>query len=180
MNATHFHLMIIHFPIVLGFMSIVVLLIALLAQNTSLYRLAFGIVLAAGLFAMLAMKSGDGAEHVVEHMAGFSEQLIHHHEDAAKLGLFTLLLAAVLAIAGLVKSQSENLRKWLAVAQIVVMIPGSFLIGRAAMLGGQIRHTEIRSEPDGALDATNNSESGDNHAIKAEGDEDDDDDDDDN
>lgn len=144
MNASQIHLALTHLPVVLSLAGMVALAISFIKTNIALRRTALYILLIAGVAALPVFFTGEGAEEVVEHMPGVSDSLIERHEEVAKLGLITILAAAVLALISLLRFLSATLAKRMAAAVLLISLVSTGLMAQTAHLGGQIRHTEIR------------------------------------
>jgi uncharacterized membrane protein len=145
MNATQVHLAMTHLPVILSLAGMITLLISFLKPNVSLRKTALYILLIAGLTAFPVFLTGEGAEETVENMPGISESLIEEHESMAKYGLFAILAAAVLALISLPNFIAEKFKKGIVVAVLIVSFVSTGLMIQTAHLGGQIRHSEIRT-----------------------------------
>ncbi len=145
MNATQVHLAMTHLPVILSLVGMLALLISFIKPNISLRRTALYILLIAGITALPVFFTGEGAEEVVENLPGVSESLIEDHESIAKYGLFAILAAAVLALIALPNFIAEKFKKGIVVAVLIVSFVSTGLMIQTAHLGGQIRHSEIRT-----------------------------------
>jgi uncharacterized membrane protein len=146
MNAPHVHLMLNHLPVVgvlLGFLAYVA---ALLGRNREWQRLALGLLVVTAALAVPAYISGTWAEEGVERLPGVTEGFIERHEEAAVAGLTASIALGLVALWALAAGRGERRRPaWLAILVLVVGGITVGLLGRAAGLGGEIRHTEIRA-----------------------------------
>lgn len=145
MNATQVHLAMTHLPVILSLVGMLALLISFIKPNISLRRTALYILLIAGITALPVFFTGEGAEETVENLPGVSESLIEDHESIAKYGLFAILAAAVLALIALPNFIAEKFKKGIVVAVLIVSFVSTGLMIQTAHLGGQIRHSEIRT-----------------------------------
>jgi uncharacterized membrane protein len=145
MNASQLHLALTHLPVVLSLVGMIALLVSYIKTNTSLRKTALYILVIAGVAALPVFFSGEGAEEVVENLPGVSGSLIEKHEAVAKLGLFAILAAAVLALISLPRFVALKLKNGIAISALVVSFISTGLMVQTAHLGGQIRHTEIRN-----------------------------------
>ncbi len=145
MNATQVHLAMTHLPVILSLVGMLALLISFIKPNISLRRTALYILLIAGITALPVFFTGEGAEEVVENLPGVSESLIEDHESIAKYGLFAILATAVLALIALPNFIAEKFKKGIVVAVLIVSFVSTGLMIQTAHLGGQIRHSEIRT-----------------------------------
>ncbi len=145
MDAAHLHLALTHAPLFGTIFGLGVLIYALIGRSDDVRLAAYGTFVLSGALALAAFLSGRAAEHAVEDLPGVSEALIGPHEHAATVALaFTVALGVAALIAFFV----ERARKGAAAAQLAVLAVAFCSVGSmcyAATLGGQIRHTEIRS-----------------------------------
>jgi uncharacterized membrane protein len=145
MNTSQIHLALTHLPVVLSLVGLIILVISLVKNNTLLTRVSFFMLLFAGLAALPVFFTGEGAEETVEHLPGVSASLIEDHEDIAKIALFAILATAVISLVGLFPFTFGSLAKPVRFLVLLLAISSSVLLAQTAHLGGQIRHTEIRS-----------------------------------
>lgn len=144
MNAPHLHLAVAHLPVV-GVVAAVLLLLAAL-RSGALRRAALVATLLAALTGPLAWSSGESAEEAIEGAAGIEEVRVERHEDLALVALAGLGLAGTIALAGLVVHRRRLVPGSLLVVLLVVDVAAAVLLSRAATLGGEIAHPEIRAD----------------------------------
>ena len=143
MSLLHLHLMLNHVPMIgLGFVAII-LAVALWRNSSEMTRL--GLVLVVGLAAVagLVFLTGEPAEEAVENLAGVAERAIHDHEEAAEAALVAVSLVGVMCLLALARFLRRPLPRWTAGAALALVLVAGGVMGWAANLGGQIRHTEI-------------------------------------
>lgn len=102
-------------------------------------------LIAAGLSALPVFFSGGGAEESIEHLPGISEGIIERHESLARFALAAVLGSAVVAFLGLMKFAYRPVWKAAQFITLFFALASTVLMAQTAHLGGQIRHTEIRS-----------------------------------
>ncbi len=172
MNEAHSHLLINHFPIIGLLFGILVLLIGIIAKSSVTRRVGLLLFLVAGITSFPSFKTGEGAEHPVEHskisypknvdfsvekrviidalneeMEEQKEHLIHEHEEKAEA-----LMPFMWGIIGLslIALYLEWKKKSMALmASIVVLIVGclaAYFAREVGNSGGLIAHPEIRTE----------------------------------
>ncbi|HSE38767.1 MAG TPA: hypothetical protein VLG74_15810 [Blastocatellia bacterium] len=146
MDPAHTHLILNHIPVVGLGAAILLLLYAFVRKNDEMKKAALiGFVFLA-LSAIPVYLTGGEAEERVEHLPGVSEAFIEEHEEAATSSLIAIEILGALSLAGLVMTRrSKAVPKWLAVISLVASVVVAAVMIRTANLGGQIRHTEIRS-----------------------------------
>lgn len=145
MNEAHIHLMINHLPVIGTLIATGVLLFALIGRKPDFLRLGLWLVFLASLSTVPAYFSGEGAEEVVEHLPGVSENLIEEHEELAEIALFTSQLTGLLALVSILLTRTSDRFLRMAAMTTALAAVGSFtLMGLVANSGGQISHPELR------------------------------------
>ncbi len=143
----HLHLILNHFPVVGLFFTVVLLAFGLKKNSLDLQVASLWAFVAIAIFATGAYLTGEFAEEMVEHMPGITEAVVHKHEVAARVALAAIGLLGALAIAGLVHyRKNKTLHTGIMKGLMALSIIAAILAGRTASLGGQVRHTEIRSK----------------------------------
>jgi uncharacterized membrane protein len=145
MNSSQIHLAMTHIPVILSLTGLVILVIALIRKNYMATRISFYILIAAGLFSFPVFFSGEGAEEVIEHFPGVSGSAIERHEGLANTSLWIIIATAILALAGLFGFANKSVFRMIKLFVLFFALLSSAFMGFTAHLGGQIRHTEIRT-----------------------------------
>lgn len=142
MNVDHIHLVLNHIPIIGLPIALFFLFFGKKTQNHSLQVYSLTVVAAITLTILPVYFSGEGAEEIVEHLPGISEDLIKEHEEAAEFSLILTLLISLISIIGIYFRKNLSLFNRLVMAVLVVSIItlGSLLY--TAYHGGQIRHSQ--------------------------------------
>jgi len=147
MNGAHAHLLVNHIPLFGIIFGLVCLVWSMRRQSNDMRWAAILLFVLAGVGAWVGMETGEAAEDLVEHLPGVTKALIHTHEEAAEYAnIFGLILTGAAVSMALIERFKP---KFLKITQIVVLVLALFtstVIIRTTFLGGQIRHTEIRSE----------------------------------
>lgn len=145
MNSSQIHLALTHVPVILSFVGFVILIIALIRKNNSLTKTSFSIFLAAGLFVIPVYLTGEGTEEVVENLPGVSEGIISKHEQFANISLTIVLICGIASLVGLLLFNRFLIIRPLKYFVLFFAFGSAITMAKTAHLGGQIRHTEIRS-----------------------------------
>jgi len=147
MNEAHFHLIVNHLPIVGVLIGFLVLLIGFVIKKPQVKVTALGIFIFSAVASVAAFFTGEGAEDVVENISGISETLIHAHEEYAEL-FFTsiLILGFVSIITMFLEVESPKYAKYGFMLALVLAIISTVLAKYVGTSGGEIRHTEIRTD----------------------------------
>lgn len=147
MNAAHSHLLINHFPIIGVLIGFIILVCGFVFKSATTRRIGNITLFFSAVFVYPSFNTGEGAEEMVENLPGVSEDLIEKHEELAEQMLnFVTLLVLVL----LVTFYAEwKRKKWLKYMQLLVVLLTLVILFYGKLVGtsgGEIRHTEIRTE----------------------------------
>jgi uncharacterized membrane protein len=146
MNQAHFHLVVNHLPIILPIGGVIVLVGGIFVRSEIVKRMAYLLFSIAALSTVASMSSGEGAEEVVENIAGVTENFIHEHEEKAEVfAVFSYLLGALSLIGMWASWKSKGFATILSYAILILSLVVIFLGKQTGTSGGEIRHTEIRS-----------------------------------
>jgi uncharacterized membrane protein len=145
MNSSQIHLALTHVPVIFSITGVIVLAVSLLQKNYTAARMSFYLLIAAGLFALPVFFTGEGAEENIEHIAGVSESIIEKHESLANISLWIIIATALLALIGLLRLAGRQLFQIMRFLVLTFAFLSAGFMGYTAHLGGQIRHSEIRS-----------------------------------
>ena len=147
MDGAHVHLLLNHIPVLGTLFCVLLLAFALLRKSGEVLRVALlGTVLVA-LVTFPAYLSGESAEDAVKRLGSpdISTIMLDEHEDAALPAMLTVEGTGVLALLALVLGRGGRRPGWLPWAVLAAGGLGFALVARAANLGGQIHHPEIRA-----------------------------------
>ncbi len=147
MDSAHLHLLLNHLPVVGTVIGLAALGIGMWRGNEELKKVSLAVFVASAVLALPTYFTGESAEELVEDLAGVSESIIKRHEDAALVALIAVELLGLAALGALVLFQrGSHAAKLLVTTSLVLAVATVGLMARAANLGGQIRHTEIRAQ----------------------------------
>ncbi|MFT6036703.1 MAG: putative membrane protein [Marivirga sp.] len=154
MNEAHWHLVINHLPIIIPVIGLLIMVGGFLLKSEILKRAAYCILILGALTAIAAMSTGEEAEEVVEKITGIDEQIIKVHEEAAETFAILLYILGGVSLLGLWANWKEKpFSNPVAIATIIFAVVVLFFAQQTGTTGGEIRHTEIRTESS----STNNS-----------------------
>jgi uncharacterized membrane protein len=151
MNMAHLHLLLNHVPTVGFGIGVGLLLVALAGRDDKLTRLSLGVLFLIALLAIATYQTGNAAAEAIERLPGVSQAFIDRHQDAALLAFLFIQITGAVAWLGLWQFRriSRPTRRTLS-AVLVLSIVTFGLMARAADIGGEIRHPEIRSSQEAA------------------------------
>ena len=145
MSLTHIHLLLNHFPVIGTIIGLALLAVAIARKNTELTKVAFGLFAALGVITVIVYFTGEPAEEAIESLPGFSEAITERHEDFALMATIVLASFGALALSVLAVFCGKSLPRWVTPFSLVLALASAAVMGYTAMLGGQVRHTEIRT-----------------------------------
>jgi uncharacterized membrane protein len=155
-NQTHLHLLITHLPIFGSLFGGLVLAYGLWTKSDQTKTAAYILFIISSIGAGIAYLTGEAAEETVENIQGVVESTIKQHEEFALISLIALIALGVFALIGLFLTVKKSpLTRPVAIITFLISLVSFGLIARTGYLGGQIRHTEISSNP---TNPTENSE----------------------
>jgi hypothetical protein len=146
MTWAHLHLALNHFPVVGIPLGVFLLGFALYRRSRDLTLASFWLLAGLALVTLFVYLTGEPAEELVEGLAGVSEPLMERHEAAALAATVATAILGIAAAVGLVRSRGgrSDPRRY-ATAVLLLALLASGVLAWTANLGGQIRHSEIRS-----------------------------------
>lgn len=155
MDLTHVHLLLNHVPTAGFVIGLILFVSSLITKNAELKRASLVIFVGIALVTIPTYVSGNAAEEVL--CAGgakapacadpsVSKNLIQTHEGAALLAFAAIMLTGAFAWLGLWQiRRTSRATNWNLAVILLLSLVAFGLAARAANIGGEIRHSEIRS-----------------------------------
>lgn len=148
MNAAYVHLVVNHFPPIIGIAALIVLALGALWRNDGVIRSALALIIFGAIMGIVAFSSGDGAANIVKGLEGVNAAAIEPHDEAAGLTLALYAIAAVIAIVALIKYRAPRaIARWAATLSIILIFFATASAVYTSMLGGRIHHPESKMRP---------------------------------
>lgn len=144
MALSHLHLVLNHIPVIGTVVAIGLLLLAFIRRSDDLRRVSLEIFVIVAFLTLPVYLTGVGAQPIIIDSPGVSAALIEAHHNAALLAFLFMLLTGIAAWLGL--WQYRRIARVRTGTMGVVLLLGVVTLasmGRAANLGGDIRHPEI-------------------------------------
>ncbi len=147
MNDAHLHMVVNHFPIIGTILGLGILVSGMILKNNSVKNTAYFLFIIATVFTVFSMTTGEGAEEIVEDMPNIGHEIIHNHEELAEKFAIILYLLGVISIIGLITNIKKHPKAgFFSYAIAVIALVAVFFSTKVGTSGGEIRHTEIRTE----------------------------------
>jgi len=145
MSVAHFHLLLNHFPVIGIILVSLLLAVAYARTSDELTKVSLWALAGLGVISLIVFLTGEPAEESIEHLPGFSEAITEKHEEAALVATIAVGMLGAFALSVLVWIRKHSVSRKVIGTMFTLALIGSGIMGYAAMLGGQVRHTEIRS-----------------------------------
>jgi len=143
-TGAHLHLLVNHSPIFGSLFALVLLIASYFTSADTFRRTAFVVLIATAIGGAAADLSGDAAEEAIKGFPGVRRDVIHAHEEMADKAYILANILGVLALGALVRWR----RRPIPASAALVAVLATWFVGGAfiytGLLGGQIRHTEVR------------------------------------
>jgi uncharacterized membrane protein len=147
MNLAHVHLLLNHIPVLGTAFGLILLIVAILRNSEELRKACLGTFVVVALLAIPTYLTGDPAEDIVKNLPGVSKSIIEAHDDAASASLIALsILGAVSLFGSIFMRKSRPTPQWFTILLLGLSLIATGMMAWTANLGGQIRHSEVRSE----------------------------------
>jgi uncharacterized membrane protein len=159
LSPTHIHLLLNHFPTIGFIIGLTLYVAGLYAKSDHIKQAALVVFVGIALITLPTYVTGNAAEEALCLPAadaptacadtGLSKPLIEMHEGAAYLSLLFIIITGGFAWLGLWQYRRIfRIARWNTVLILVLSIVTLALVSRAANIGGEIRHPEIRLTQD--------------------------------
>lgn len=148
LTIPHLHLLLNHVPTVGTVAGVGLLLLALVRRNDHLLRAGFEVLFVVALATLPVYLTGVAAEGAIEGLDGVSAEAIETHETAALLAFIWMQITGFAAWLALWQGRRlAQLPRASVGAVVLLSVITLALMGRAATIGGEIRHPEILVSP---------------------------------
>ena len=145
-STVHLHRLLNHVPIIITGLGFALVAYAAWRNDDYLARVALVFFVGGALSALPTYLTGEGAEDAVEDLPGVTKQLIETHSDMALIAAIVVGVLGVVALWALWRYRRPAILPTGIVRLIVVgALVGTGLMAYTGLLGGQVRHTEVRS-----------------------------------
>jgi len=147
LNAAHLHLVLNHVPTLGTAVALALLLLALIRRHEVLVHVGLEVLFVIALVTMPVYVTGAAAYANLRSGAEFSDIAARMHQDAALTGFVVTEFAGFVAWVALWQSRrTGQAGRGLVAAATLLSVLALAIMGRAATLGGEITHPEIRAE----------------------------------
>lgn len=146
MDLAHIHLLLNHFPVIGTIIGGGLFVLSLVMNSDDLKRASLVVLLGISLITIPTYLSGNGAQDAIKSLPGVSKSLIETHEGAAFVALGFMEVTGAFAWLALWEFRRlTRVPRWNLAVILVLTLVNLGLMARASNLGGEIRHTEVRT-----------------------------------
>lgn len=147
MSWAHIHLALNHVPVIGLLLVLLLLAVASLRRSAELMRVSYGLLVLLAAATVVVYLTGEPAEELVKNLPGFSEALVEHHEEVALIATIGMGVLGLIALVGLIRFRAPRIEAaWYGRGVLLLALLMGGLMAWTANLGGQIRHSEIRTD----------------------------------
>ena len=142
--GAHPHLLVNHVPILGAFFALGLLVASYFVGGDVLRRTGFAFLIVTALAAGASDLSGDPAVEATKGLPGITRNAVHAHEDSAGKAFFVAGVVGVLALGALIRWRRTPVPASATLTLLVATVILSGMMAWTGLLGGQVRHTEVR------------------------------------
>ena len=107
---------------------------------------AFVFLIFTGFAGAASDLTGEPAVHAVRGLPGIRRDVTHDHEEMGQKSFIAAAIVGVLAIGLLFRSRNGPLSNGEAMTGLVTSLIVSAMMSYTGLLGGRVRHTEVRPD----------------------------------
>jgi uncharacterized membrane protein len=145
MNPSHLHLLLNHLPAAFGLVALLVAVIGLIGKNSSIKKLALGLIVLTALAGAAAYFTGKSADIYDDSFA--QHERLERHESLGQTSFIVSICAGVVALLGLgLSKRMQDVPSLVLVPILVLHCVVLFLFMKTSNMGGQIFHPETRED----------------------------------
>ena len=143
-SGAHLHLLVNHAPIFGSLFALALLVASYFFAADVLRRTALVVLIGTALAAATADLSGDPAEDAIRGFPGVRRAVIHEHEEMGDNAYIAAGIMGVLALGALVRWRRIPIPGGATLVALIGTVVVSGLMVYTGLLGGRVRHTEVR------------------------------------
>jgi len=162
MNWIYLHLLLNHFPVVLGGVALISLVAAMLTGRRQMWLYTAITLTLVGVFAYPTFASGERASNIFRERMPSARERIRDHSKAADVTVWILAASGVLGLAGWYRIGTDDstapVPGWIKVALTLPTLATAGAVAFTSYSGGHIGHqpweTSLKAPPLVSVDST--------------------------
>jgi hypothetical protein len=143
-SGVHLHLLVNHAPLFGALFALALIAASFIWAPDVLRRTTLLFLVFTGLAGAAAYLTGDPAEDAIRGFPGVKREIIHDHEELGEKAFIVAAVVGVLALGALVRWRRTPMPQGAALGALAGAAVVSGMMAYAALLGGRVRHTEVR------------------------------------
>lgn len=143
-SGAHIHLLVNHAPILGALFALALLVASFIWAPDVLRRTAFVVLIGTALASAAADLTGEPAEDAVRGLPGVRREAIHAHEEIAESSYIGAMVLGALALGAVVRWRRSPVPQGATLVALVGTGALAAAMAYTGLLGGRIRHTEVR------------------------------------
>lgn len=143
-SGAHLHLLVNHAPVFGSLFAFALLIASYVYAPDVLRRTAFVVIVLTAIAGGIAKLSGEPAEDAIRGFPGVKRELIHDHEEMADKAFIICAVLGVIALGALIRWRAQPIPGGVNALIVAATAFAGGAMLYTALLGGRIRHTEVR------------------------------------
>ena len=144
MSGVHLHLLVNHAPIFGSLFALALLVASFVWAPEVLRRTALVVLVGTAIAGAVANLSGEPAEDAIRGFPGVQRAVIHEHEELGEKAYIVSVVVGVLALGALIWKRRAPIEGPVTFGALIGSAVVAGMMAYTGLLGGQIRHTEVR------------------------------------
>jgi uncharacterized membrane protein len=144
LSGAHLHLLVNHAPIFGSLFALILLIVSYFTSADTFRRAALVVLIGTAIAGAAANFSGEPAEDAIRGFPGVRREVIHAHEEMGEKAYILAGVLGVLALGALVRWRRRPIPAGVTAAAVLATAFVSGAMMYTGLLGGQVRHTEVR------------------------------------
>jgi hypothetical protein len=143
-SGVHLHLLVNHAPLFGALFALALAAASFIWAPDVLRRTALVVLVGAAIASFVADQTGEPAEDAIRGFPGVKRAAIHEHEEFGEKSWIASGIIGVLALGALIRWRRAPIPQSVGASALVGAAVVSGMMAWTALLGGRVRHTEVR------------------------------------
>lgn len=143
-EGAHLHLLVNHAPIFASIFALCLLIASYFTSANVLRKAALVVLVLTALAGVAANLSGEEAEDAIRGFPGVKREVIEEHEAMGDKAYLLAGALGLLSLGALARWRREPIPRGVATGALVATAFVAGAMAYTGLLGGQVRHTEVR------------------------------------
>jgi hypothetical protein len=143
-SGVHLHLLVNHAPLFGALFALALLVASFIWAPDVLRRTALVVLVGTAIVSFVADQTGEPAEDAIRGFPGVKRDAIHAHEEFGEKAWIAGGIVGALALGALIRWRRTPIPQGVAAGALVGAAVVSGMMAWTALLGGRVRHTEVR------------------------------------